>query len=64
VQVHGEVRTLGLATSEAVMCDREEACSTSGVGEDGMSFGDYRDDVSGDVYTKRCVPDFSCMVRS
>ena len=61
VQDHGAVRTLqGLlisqdATSEAVIGDREEACSTSGVGEDGMSSGDYRDDVSGDVYEEMCA---------
>ena len=58
VQDHGAVRTVGLATSEAVTGDREEACcSTVGgsVGDDGMSSGDCRNDVSGDVYEEMCA---------
>ena len=55
VKDHDTVRTVGLATSEAVMGDREEACSTSSVGDDGVSSGDCREDVSGDVYEEICV---------
>ena len=33
VKDHGAVRTVGLATSEAVTGDREDACSISAVGD-------------------------------
>ena len=33
VQDHGAVRTVGLAASEAVTGDREDACSISAVGD-------------------------------
>ena len=39
VQDHGAVRTVGLATSEAVTGDREDACSISAVGDNGVSSG-------------------------
>ena len=55
MQDHGAVRTVGLATSEAVTGDREDACSISAVGDNGVSSGDCRDDVSGDVYEVMCV---------
>ena len=55
VQAHGVVRTVGLAVSEAAAGAREEACSISAVGDNGMSSGDCRDDVSGDVYEEICV---------
>ena len=38
VQGHGAVRIVGLATSEAVTGDREDACSISAVGDNGVSF--------------------------
>ena len=37
VQDHGAVRTVGLAMSEAVTGDREDACSISAVGDNGVS---------------------------
>ena len=37
VQGHGAVRIVGLAASEAAAGAREEACSISAVGDDGMS---------------------------
>ena len=49
VKDHGAVRTVGLATSEAVTGDREEACSISAVGDNGVSSGGCRDYVSGAV---------------
>jgi hypothetical protein len=55
VQDHGAVRTIGLATSEAVTGDLEEVCSAGSVGDDGMSSGDCRNDVSGDVYEDMCA---------
>ena len=55
VQAHGVVRTVGLAASEAAAGAREEACSISAVGDNGVSSGDCRDDVSGDVYEEICV---------
>ena len=55
VQDPGAVRTVDIATSEAVTGDREEACSTGSVGDDGMSSGDCRNDVSGDVYEEMCA---------
>ena len=47
VQDHGAVRTVGLASSEAVTGDREDACSISAVGDNGVSSGECRNDVSG-----------------
>ena len=55
MQDHGAVRTVGLAASEAAAGAREEACSISAVGDNGVSSGDCRDDVSGDVYEVICV---------
>jgi hypothetical protein len=55
VQDHGAVRTVGLATSEAVTGDREDACSISAVGDNGVSSGDCRDAVSSDVYEEICA---------
>ena len=55
VQDHGAVRTVGLATSEAVTGDREDACSISAVGDNGVSSGDCRDAVSSDVYEEMCA---------
>jgi hypothetical protein len=54
VQDHGAVRTIGLATSEAVTGDREDACSISAGSAlsetvNGVSSGGCRDDVSGAV---------------
>ena len=43
VQGHGAVRTVGLAASEPVTGDREDACSISAVGDNGVS-----SDFSGD----------------
>ena len=37
LQDHGAVHTVGLATSEAVTGDREDACSISAVGDNGVS---------------------------
>ena len=39
VQDHGAVRTVGLATSEAAAGAREDACSISAVGDNGVSSG-------------------------
>jgi hypothetical protein len=47
VQDHGAVRTVGLATSEAVTGDRGDACSISAVSDNGVSSGECRKDVSG-----------------
>ena len=55
VKDHGAVRTVGLATSEAVTGDREDACSISAVGDNGVSSGDCRDAVSSDVYEEICA---------
>ena len=49
VQDHGSVRIVGLATSEAVTGDREDACSISAVSDNGVSSGECRSDVSGAV---------------
>ena len=49
MQDHGAVRTVGLATSEAAAGAREDACSISAVGDNGVSSGGCRDDVSGAV---------------
>ena len=65
MQDHGAVRTVGLATSEAAAGAREDACSISAVGDNGVSSGDCRDAVSSDVYevcTKRSVPGCSWYV--
>ena len=55
VHDHAAVRIVGLATSEAAAGAREEACSISAVGDNRVSPGDCRDDVSGDVYEEICV---------
>ena len=55
VKDHGAVRTVGLATSEAVTGDREDACSISAVGDNGVSSGGCRDAVSSDVYEEMCA---------
>ena len=55
VQGHGAVRTVGLATSEAVTGDREDACSISAVGDNGVSSGGCRDAVSGAVREEVCA---------
>ena len=52
---HGAVRTVGLATSEAVTGDREDACSISAVGDNGVSSGGCRDAVSGAVREEVCA---------
>jgi hypothetical protein len=49
VQDHGAVRTVGLAASEAAAGAREDACSISAVGDNGVSSGGCRDAVSGAV---------------
>ena len=55
VQDHGAVRTVGLATSEAAAGAREDACSISAVGDNGVSSGGCRDAVSSDVYEEMCA---------
>ena len=60
VQDHGAVRTVGLATSGAaagprVVGCREDACSISAVGDNGVSSGGCRDAVSSDVYEEMCA---------
>ena len=55
MQDHGAVRTVGLATSEATAGAREEACCISAVSDNGVSSGDCRDTVSGDVYKEMCA---------
>ena len=55
VQDPGAVRTVDIAASEAVTGDLEEACSTGSVGDDSMSSGDCRNDVSGYVYEEMCA---------
>ena len=55
MQDHGAVRTVALATSEAFTGDREDACSISAVGDNGVSSGDCRDAVSGAVYEEMCA---------
>ena len=55
VQDHGAVRTVALATSEAFTGDREDACSISAVGDNGVSSGGCRDAVSSDVYEEMCA---------
>ena len=46
VEDHSAVRTVALATSEAFTGDREDACSISAVGDNGVSSGDCKDDVT------------------
>ena len=55
VEDHSAVRTVALATSEAFTGDREDACSISAVGDNGVSSGDCRDAVSSDVYEEMCA---------
>ena len=55
MQDHGAVRTVGLATSEAAAGAREDACSISAVGDNGVSSGGCRDAVSSDVYEEMCA---------
>ena len=55
VQDHGAVQTIGLATSEAVTGDREDACIISAVGDNGVSSGGCRDGVSGAVREEICA---------
>ena len=55
MQDHGAVRTVGLATSEAAAGAREDACSISTVGDNGVSSGGCRDAVSSDVYEEMCA---------
>ena len=55
VKDHDAVRTVGLATSEAVTGAREEACSISAVGDNRVSSGDCRDAVSGAVREEVCA---------
>ena len=55
MQDHGSVRTVGLAASEAAAGAREEACCISAVSDNGVSSGDCRDTVSGDVYEEMCA---------
>ena len=52
---HGAVRTVALATSEAVTGDREDACSISAVDDNGVSSGECRDDMSGGVREEVCA---------
>ena len=59
VEDHSAVRTVALATSEAVTGDREEACSISAVGDNRVSSGDCRDAVSGAVREE--VPVCACL---
>jgi hypothetical protein len=49
------VRYSRYAPSEAAASARAEACSISAVGDNGVSSGDCRDDVSGDVYEETCA---------
>ena len=49
------MRTVDLATSEAVTGDREDACSISAVGDNGVSSGGCRDAVSGAVREEVCA---------
>ena len=55
VQDHDVIRTVGLATPEAVTGDQEDACSISAVGDNGVSSGGCRDAVSSDVYEEMCA---------
>jgi hypothetical protein len=55
VQDDGAKRTDGLASAEAVTGDLEKACSIVAVGDNEVSCGDCRDDVSGAMREEACV---------
>ena len=55
MQDHGAVHTVGLAASEAAAGAREDACSISAVGDNGVSSGDCRNEVSVDAYEEMCA---------